>query len=114
MNLFFIVLFILKCGVLYSFASDTLDYSELELNQGVKYLSFTRANRNNAVDIRKVTFDDNYSTVFVIHGFETTSLDKPLQVKNDLFQLNLNVDRVIIVSWLDYSFAAGKLIKRNF
>lgn len=109
MNWLLLVVFLLTGNILCTYASDTLKHSELEQYEGVKYLTFTKENENNAVDIRNVNFNDNYVNVFVIHGFEMKKLDKPLQVKNDLFQFNPNVGRVIIVSWLEYS--SGKFLR---
>ncbi|KAJ6648497.1 Pancreatic lipase-related protein 2, partial [Pseudolycoriella hygida] len=64
-------------------------------------------NPKNSVDIRDVNFNDNETTVFIVHGFESTNLDQPLQVKDDLFRLKLEVERVIIVSWMEYSHASA-------
>lgn len=88
---------------------DLFKRSKLEQNEGVTYLTYTRENKKVAVDIRDVNFNDTSKNVFIIHGFEAESLDKPLQVKDDLFEYKNDVERVIIVSWLDYSRDYGKL-----
>lgn len=110
----FLALFLLNSEVLCTnAAADTLEKSELEQYNGVEYLTYTKDNRTNAVDIRDVKFDDDYANVFVIHGFEAKSIKNALQVKDDLFQFNLNVGRIIIVSWLDYSHGSGTFLKIN-
>lgn len=91
-------LFLLNCVLLFSHAIDTLKNSRLEQSLGVKYLTYTKVNPNASVNIRDVSFNDGYNSVFVIHGFECKSLEKPLQVKDDIFQHNMNAGRVIIVS----------------
>lgn len=108
MNCFSLTLFLLNSAVLLTYARDTLEKSQLEQYEGVSYLTYTKNNRKNSVNIREVDFDDDYTTVFVIHGFKSENIDKPLQIKNDIFQFDLNVGRVIIVSWLEYSDAAGR------
>lgn len=101
-----LTLIILICNVMCSHGINSLKLSELERNEGVRYLTYTRKNKNVVADIRDVNFNDTFVNVFIIHDFESKSLDKPLQVKNDLFQYKVDVGRVIIVSWLNYS---GKL-----
>ncbi|KAJ6639790.1 Pancreatic triacylglycerol lipase, partial [Pseudolycoriella hygida] len=93
--------------VLFVYASDNvLKYSELEQEQGVKYLAYARNNLQISVDIRDVSFNDNEPTVFIVHGFESKNLDQPSQLKDDLFRLWLEVERVIIVSWKEYSYGS--------
>ncbi len=106
MGYILLLLFLLNSDALYA-TSDALEYSQLEVDEGVKYLTYKRNDKKNSVDIRQVNFSDDYGTVFIVHGFETKTLDKPLQIKNDVFQFNLDVERVIIVSWLEYSHASG-------
>lgn len=108
MGYILLLLFLLNSAAFLA-TSDALDYSQLEVDESVKYLAYTRNNKKNPVDIRQVDFGDDYATVFVIHGFEMKTLDKPLQVKNDL-----NVERVVIVSWLEYSHASGTIITISF
>lgn len=91
-------------------ATRNVTLSSLEQYEGVKYLAYTKTNKTNAVDIRDVNFDDEYGNVFIIHGFQAKSLDKSaVKVKNEVFQFNSNVERVIIVSWLEYSRSSGKM-----
>lgn len=113
MGYILLLLFLLNSAAFLA-TSDALDYSQLEVDESVKYLAYTRNNKKNPVDIRQVDFGDDYATVFVIHGFEMKTLDKPLLVKNDIFQFNLNVERVVIVSWLEYSHASGTIITISF
>lgn len=111
MNWLLFIAFLLKGEFLFTFASDILEKSQLEQYEGVKYATFTKANRSASVDIRHVNFNDDYTNVFVVHGFESKNIDKALKAKNDIFKFDVNVGRVIIISWLNYSHASGKLLR---
>lgn len=95
-----LAIFLLNAGFLFTHA--TLPVSRLERYEGVKYLTYTKANKDKQVDIRKINFTDT-GNVVVIHGFGAKDLKKPLQVKNDLFNTDPEIQRVIVVDWRDYS-----------
>lgn len=110
MNSCVLKILLLIYNITCSHVINSLERSTLEKDQGVSYLTYTRAERNNSRDIRNVNFNESNVTVFIIHGYgPRLLLNKPLQVKDDLFQYRVDVGRVIIVSWLDYS--RGKLLK---
>lgn len=108
MNFIVLTLFILYCKVLSSNGKNSLELSYIENSEGVEYLTYTKNNSQNSVNIRYVDFNDDYLNVFIIHGFDVKSLDEPLQVKDDLFKYVENVRRVIIIDWQDYSEKTGK------
>ena len=80
-----------------------LEKSVFEVENGVKYFLFTKDSQTQAIDIRDTNYSENERIVFVIHGFQTASLDNPHKLKDDIFKYDLNVDKVVVVSWLDYS-----------
>ncbi|XP_037029928.1 calcium-activated chloride channel regulator 1-like [Bradysia coprophila] len=83
-----------------------LEYSLLEQQHNVKYLTYSKEDPKNPTDIRDVRFDDNnQTTVFIIHGYSTNSLDGPVNLVEDIFQHNPTVSRVVVVSWIDYACA---------
>lgn len=100
-------LFLLNGQVLISTAMD-LPKSELEHYENVAYLTYTRKNQHKPVDIRHADFDDTHTTVFIIHGVEVSMIGEPLlKVKDDIFAYRLDVERVVVVSWIEFSFASG-------
>lgn len=110
---FVIIFFVLTTTSVQSYSNRyaSLERSQLEKQHGIQYMSFTRGNPQSSVDIRDINnFDDGLTSVFVIHGYWTISLDKPLNMKDAIFQHDPNVERVIVVSWMDYS--SGKF--QNF
>lgn len=93
--------------LLLSPAVHSLSTSLLEQNHRVQYLTYTKENRKNPLDIRDVAFDDGQTTLFIIHGYAPTSLDQPIQLVNQIFDHDQNMSRVVVVSWIDY--ATGKI-----
>lgn len=85
----------------------SLEYSPLEQQHNVQYSTYSKENPKNPVNIRDVRYDDNQTTVFIIHGYSITSLNGPEKLVDDIFKHNSNVSRVVVVSWIDY--ACGKL-----
>lgn len=81
--------------------------SVIEHENDVKYEVYEKGN-SQAVDIHDTNFTKNEKIVFVIHGFQTTSLDNSLKLKDDIFKYDLNVDKVIVLSWLDFSTFPSK------
>lgn len=108
MKFIVLIFFALNCDFLCGSAS--LEYSHLEKHESVQYYAYTRKNnRNKPIDIRDVKFEDSSVTnVFIIHDYQFDKDDRPIKLKNDLFQLDLNVGNVIIVDWMDYSRVTGK------
>lgn len=104
-----VFIFYLFRGV-YSNSSQysSLELSQLERNNDVKYLTFTKDDRKTSKDIRDVNFNDGQVTVFIVHGYLMTSLKEPLTLKDDILKYNQNVARVIVVSWMNYSRISGE------
>lgn len=86
-----------------------LERSKLESHYGVCYDTYTKDNRNYIVDFRDINFSDSQKTVFIIHGYSSYSLKRPLKLKNYIFDYMPTVGRVIVVSWLHYSRFSGKI-----
>lgn len=107
MSRFVLMLFLINYSVLHSCVNASLEHSQLE-KRGVIYLTYTRDNCDDSSDIRNINFDDNCTNMFIIQGHLSTSLEKPLKLKDDLFKYDQNVGRVIVVSWMDYSVLFGK------
>ncbi len=85
----------------------SLRSSSLEQRHKVQYLTYTKENQKNPLDIRDVAFDDGQTTLFIVHGYSPTSLDHPLKLVSDIFNHDRNVSSVVVVSWIDY--ATGKI-----
>lgn len=106
-----LLLLLLYCVV--SSATAELKQSSLEKLKNVRYLGFTKENPTELVDIRGLDCSGNLTTVFIVHGYFTISLEKPHNLKDDFFKYNPDVGCVIIVSWLDYSIYSGMLLNSS-
>jgi len=91
-----------------SYGKSVLVPSKLELEYGVQYDAYQKDNQSNKLHFRDVNFNNNHTTVFIIHGYLTSSLVRPLMLKNHIFGYVPSVGTVVVVSWLDYSKYSGK------
>lgn len=99
---FFGIILVCSCVVSESMV-NVLVQSNLEKHKGVKYLTFSKLQPEVAVDIRDVLFVESSKTVFVVHGYYSKSLDHPYEIKNAIFETDLGVGHVVVVSWMAYS-----------